>query len=308
MQIQHVAIIGLGALGVMYGHYLEKNMSSGSLRFIADKTRAARYRNEGVFSNGEECHFTYTNASEEQPPVPADLLLFAVKFSGLEQAIKSAAPFVGRDTVIVSVLNGITSEQYLAKAFGKEKVLLCTVQGMDAEKTGNRAVNCHMGSFAVGTFDNTMNDRLKAVDVFFDSVGLSYTNPPDMTRQLWNKLLLNDGVNQTTAVFETNYGGIQVPGKARETMIGAMKEVVAVAKAHHIDLRDDDITAWLAVLDSLDPKSMPSMRQDTLAGRRTEVELFSGTIIAYGRQAGVATPVNQMLYDRLKGMEASNAS
>jgi ketopantoate reductase len=102
-----------------------------------------------------------------------------------------------------------------------------------------------MGSFAVGTFDNTMNDRLKAVDVFFDSVGLSYTNPPDMTRQLWNKLLLNDGVNQTTAVFETNYGGIQVPGKARETMIGAMKEVVAVAKAHHIDLRDDDITAWL---------------------------------------------------------------
>lgn len=301
MKINKVSIIGLGALGIMYGNYITGKVPDGNLRIVADEARILKYKKQGVYCNGQLCQFNYISSKEEDP---ADLLIFAVKFGQLEEAIKSAAHQVGKNTVIISTLNGITSEEYLAKAFGREKVLLCTVQGMDAVKEENHLVYHHMGNVSIGTWDGKSTPELEAVAAFFDRIGLPYNQPADMQRQLWNKLLLNDGINQAVAVYETNYGGVQKEGEPREVMLSAMKEVVAVAKAREISLTEADITNWLKVISSLDPKGKPSMRQDTEAHRPTEVELFSGTIIRLGKQHGIATPVNEMLYQRIKEIEA----
>ncbi|HBH13755.1 MAG TPA: 2-dehydropantoate 2-reductase, partial [Clostridiales bacterium] len=69
-------------------------------------------------------------------------------------------------------------------------------------------------------------------------------------------------------------------------------------------IEEKDIDYWLAILDSLNPEGMPSMRQDMLAKRYSEVELFSGTVIELGREHNLKTPVNEMLYNRIKEMEA----
>ena len=69
-------------------------------------------------------------------------------------------------------------------------------------------------------------------------------------------------------------------------------------------LTDGDVKAWLDLLDSLNPEGMPSMRQDTAARRKTEVELFSGTIRRLGKKYSVKTPVNDFLYEKIKEMEA----
>lgn len=302
MEIRKVSIIGLGALGIMYGDYLSGRVPEGDLRIVADDKRIRKYKDQGVFCNGKPCHFTYLSSKEKDP---ADLLIFAVKFGQLKDAIEEAEGQVGENTIIISTLNGITSEEYLAEAFGKEKVLPCTVQGMDAVKEGNRAEYHHIGNFSIGTPDGQPSKRLDAVTAFFERTGLSYTLPADIKRQLWNKLLLNVGVNQAVAVYETNYGGVQAEGEPRNIMLGAMREVIAVAKAKNICLTEEDITNWLKVINSLNPNGKPSMRQDTEAHRPSEVELFSGTINRLGRQYGIPTPINEMLYQRIKEMEAN---
>ncbi len=301
MEINKISIIGLGALGIMFGSYIKDKVPQGALRIIADEERIRRYKNQRIYCNGKKCDFTYLSGAEEDP---ADLLIFAVKFTQLEEAIATAAKQVGENTIIISTLNGISSEEYLAEAFGRDKVLLCTVQGMDAVKEDNKMVYHNMGYFSLGTWDGQPSPGLAATVAFFDRVGISYELPADMKRQLWNKLIINTGVNQSVAVYETDYNGVQQEGEARATMLLAMKEVVAVAQAMKIDLTEEDIVYWLKVLDSLAPDGMPSMRQDTLAHRPTEVELFSGTINRLGRQYQVATPVNEMLYRRIKEIEA----
>ena len=117
--------------------------------------------------------------------------------------------------------------------------------------------------------------------------------------------MLNTGINQVVMVYEGVYDTVQQPGEARELMIATMREVMQVANAEGIDLNEDDIAGWLQVADGLNPQGMPSMRQDGLAKRRSEVELFSGTVIPLAHKHHIAVPNCQYLYDRIKEIEAA---
>ena len=112
-----------------------------------------------------------------------------------------------------------------------------------------------------------------------------------MEKRMWGKFMLNVGVNQTVAVFGPDYGAIQQPGSQRDTMIAAIREVVSLSKPEGVALTESDVTYWLDVLRTLNPRGKPSMRQDVEAGRPSEVALFAGTVLALAQKHGIATPV-----------------
>ena len=116
--------------------------------------------------------------------------------------------------------------------------------------------------------------------------------------------MLNVGVNQVVMVHQGTYGTIQRPGPERDRMIAAMREVIALSRLEGVPVTEADLADYLALLDTLSPEGMPSMRQDGLARRRTEVELFAGNVIRTARRYGMSVPVNEMLYDRIRAMEA----
>ena len=126
----------------------------------------------------------------------------------------------------------------------------------------------------------------------------------DMQEKLWSKFMLNVGVNQTVAVYDSNYGEIQKDGPARDMMIAAMREVAILAEKEGITLTEDDISYWLNVLSKLSPEGKPSMAQDVEARRFSEVDLFAGTVLELGRKYGIPTPVNKELYDRITKIES----
>lgn len=303
MKIEKVSIIGLGALGVLYANHFLKKLKKDDLRIIADKKRIDKYKQEGIYCNGEYCDFNYVHSEEKGEP--ADLVIFSVKFGGLDEAISMMKNQIGKDTIILSILNGITSEEIIAKAYGDENIVHCVAQGMDASKLGNKLTYTSKGILCFGELNsNDSGENVKAVADFFTQVHLPYEIDNNMHRRLWGKFMLNVGVNQTVAVYETNYDGVQKEGEARQTMIAAMKEVIELSKKIDINIEEKDIEYWLAILDTLNPEGMPSMRQDMLAKRYSEVDIFSGTVIEMGKRHHVRTPVNEMLYKRIKEMEA----
>ena len=87
-------------------------------------------------------------------------------------------------------------------------------------------------------------------------------------------------------------------------MIAAMREVVLVANAEGVPLTEQDVTDWVQVIDDFAPEGAPSMRQDGMAHRKSEVELFAGTIRRLGAAHGVPTPVNDWLYQRVQEIES----
>lgn len=302
--IESVTIVGMGALGILYGNALVKHLGADRVRFLADGERLARYRQAEVLCNGEKCAFHITDSREE----PAQLLIFAVKGPALEEAMALAAPCVGEDTVILSVLNGVTSEEALSQAFGPEKVIYGVAQGMDAMRQGTSLTYTHPGILFLGLpeedyFDR--GDKLEAVYQLFQQAGVDVRKEADILHRMWCKFMLNVGINQVCMAYECDYGAAQVPGQIRETMIAAMNEARKVGACQGVLVTQKDLQEYLTVLDGLDPKAMPSMRQDGLAHRPSEVDLFAGTVLKLADFYGMQAPANRMLYDKIREIETN---
>jgi 2-dehydropantoate 2-reductase len=303
MEINTVAVVGLGALGTLYGHHLSKHLPFAQLRIIADPQRMARYQQDGVFSNSQPCHFQYVSPQEQS--APADLILVAVKSTQLSDALAAIAHQVGPDTLILSLLNGITSEGIIAARYGATKVIPCIAYGMDAVKESNRLTSRNMGKLCIGTENGgPPTQQVQRIARFFSSVGLPHEVDENMPKRLWGKFMLNVGVNQTVAVFGPNYGAIQRDGPQRDTMVAAMREVLTLSGPEKVSLTEADLAYWLHVLSTLNPDGKPSMRQDVEARRPSEVALFAGTVIDLAQKHGFAVPVNRMLFDRITEIEA----
>jgi 2-dehydropantoate 2-reductase len=294
--IKKVSLIGLGALGVMYSQHISEKLPFEDFRIIVDEERKNRYLSEGIFSNGEECNFHYVTPEEEVEA--ADLLIFSVKYMHLQEAIQSVAKHIGKDTIILSVLNGIVSESDIAKVYGSDHLLYCVAQGMTALKVENRLTFVNKGMLCFGELNEVKNtEKVQRVKAFFDKIDLTYEINNQMQTKLWSKLLANVGINQTLAYFESPNKGIQDQGHMRDMMIEAMKEVLEVAKYEDVDLSYKDIVYWLKIFDSLEPDGMPSMAQDIKANRPTEIQLFAGTIVKLAAKHGIFVPVNEKFYE-----------
>lgn len=298
MKIQHIDIVGLGALGVMYADFFTRKLGKECVRVLADKERIERYRKETVTFNGKVCDFNYRDAAEETES--AQLLLFTVKYGALEQAMEEVTHLVGPDTILLSALNGIRSEEDLGRKFGKEKVIHCIAQKMAAMKEGNAAVCTNPGELALGVLDEGKKKNLDVVKLFFDETGFPYSCPENMRHAMWAKLLCNVGVNQTLALYGGTYRDVQKEGEAREMMKAAMRETILVANAEGVDLTEKDLHEWVGIIDGLNPDGEPSMRQDSKAGRKTEVVLFAGTICELGKKHCIATPVNDIFMEKIR--------
>lgn len=304
--LQNIAIIGMGALGVLFGNRIQKNLpEGGSLHFIADAERMERYRNLPTSCNGELCNFSFADAAQEGKP--ADCILFATKATGLEAAIASAKNYVGEHTILVSVLNGISSEELLAEHFGGHRVVKCVARGMDATKLGDNLVYHSFGELVIGAaeYEREKQPLVDALDEFFTAVDIPHQVTEEIDRVLWSKFMMNVGLNQSMMVYETNYGGMQTPGKPRETMIAAMREVMALSEYEKVCLTEQDFTGALALLDSLNPEGYTSMRQDAINHRPSEVESFAGTVLRLAEKHGMDAPANRFLYDSVRKMEAA---
>ncbi len=303
LEIKTVAVIGLGALGTMFGNHLSKRMGKEELRMIADQDRIVRYQREKVYSNGEKCSFHFVTPDEKT--IPADLILVAVKYLQLNDALQAIKNQVGPKTLILSLLNGITSEGIIAEAYGMDKVVYCVAQGMDAVKVGNRLTYKNMGRLCFGPPDGgPLPEKVQRVQSFFARVDFPYEVDEHMEKRMWGKFMMNVGVNQTVAVFGPCYGDIQQEGMQRDTMIAAMREVIALSELEGVILTEADLQYWLRLLNTLDPNGKPSMRQDVEAKRFSEVALFAGTVLYLAKKHSLKVPVNQMLYDNILAIES----
>ena len=152
---------------------------------------------------------------------------------------------VGENTVILSVMNGISSEKIIGERYGHGRLIDTVAQGMDAMKFGSKLTYTKMGELRIGAEDASQKENLEQVAAYFDEIKMPYTVEEDILRRLWGKFMLNVGVNQTCMAFETNYGGALEEGsRAHETMLAAMREVIALAGAEGIRLTEEDLEEY----------------------------------------------------------------
>lgn len=300
--IEHIAIIGAGAIGASYASMFY-NMSMDSVSFIAGENRYIRLKQDGIVVNGKRYNIPVYLPGHI--PAPYNLVIVAVKHHHLDAAIIDLQGSVGDETVILSFMNGIESEETIGSVLGLDKVLSSIVLGIDAVRDGNSTTYSNQGRVFFGEAINVVQtDRVKQVKELFERAGINYVIPDDMIRTLWWKFMINVGINQVSAALHAPYKRFQAPGEARTLMDSAMREVMLLAQAQGIDIHEGDIESWHHVLSNLSPDGKTSMLQDVEAGRMTEVEMFAGKVIELGRCFGVPTPVNEELFRMIRSTES----
>lgn len=300
-EIKNVAIIGLGAIGAIYGSKIHE-MNPDGLTVIANRERAKKYSKDGLVINGKTYNFNCLDPDEKVQP--ADLIIVAVKFHHLSQTIKDIKNHVGPNTIILSLLNGISSEEILAKEYGMENILYGICVGIDGVRTEKEIKCSTIGEIHFGEKNNEiLSEKVLAVKDFLEKAGIPYEIPKDILRALWWKFMANVGINQTSAVLRAPYRIFQESKEARNVMEAAMNEVILLSQKVGANLLAEDIQDFGNIIGNFAPEGKTSMLQDVEAGRKTEVEMFAGVICELGEKYEIETPVNKMLLNMIKTIE-----
>jgi 2-dehydropantoate 2-reductase len=298
-EIEKVIICGIGAVGSIYANKINE-YNSQNLRVLVDKKRLENYSKTPKVFNGKPLNFNYI--LPENTEFKADLIIIATKFDGLNDVIKNIKNFVKEDTIIISLLNGVTSEEIIAEKYGWKHTVISYFIGHSAMREGNNIIHDGVGQIVFGIKnpqDTDINDVQK-IKTFFDKVGIDYKTPEDMYRAYWLKYMLNVSANQPSAILKMTFGQMQSNPKFMEFLKNIMEEVRQIAQAQGVQNTETMIDEALISFNSMIPEGKTSMLQDVEAGRKTEVEMFAGTMIKLGEKHNIPTPYNKVLKEMVE--------
>ncbi len=299
-KIEKVSMIGLGAVGAAYGSKWH-DLLGDSFQVVANEARIRKFEKDGVKVNGREYRFNYITPETET--TPADLVIFAVKNADLAQAMEDMKQHIGPDTILLSLLNGISSEDEIRAVYPKQHILYSVCIQIDAVRNGNETNFSTLGWIEYGEKNNAITAEVRALEELLDKAGIGYKISENILHTMWWKFMVNVGINQTSSVLRAPYGVFQSVSSAMEWSEATMREVVILSQKVGADLTEDDVISFRPVLHSMSPNGKTSMLQDMEAGRKTEVEYLAGKVCELGEKYGVPTPINDQLFKIIRIME-----
>lgn len=294
--IKNVLMCGIGATGCIFANKINKNKDF-DFRILVDSERLERYTKKPMELNGEILNFNYILPESED--FKADIILITTKSDGLNSAIENIKNFVNKDTIIMSLLNGVTSERIISKEYGEDKVITSYWIGHSAMREENKVTHDGVGKIVFGSKKGLTENVLKVKD-FFEKCRIDYEIPEDIEYNLWLKYMLNVSTNQPSAVYQMTFGEMRKSEKIRNIVQNLMKEVQMVAEAEGIKNTDKMFEDAKNALRTMMPDGKTSMLQDVLAKRKTEVDIFAGTMIELGKKHNIPVPYNELMQERLE--------
>lgn len=282
--MKKVTLLGVGAVG---GGLLCKNPQMlEKIKVAVTNERKERMQKDGIVVNDVQ-YFPQIAENE-----PQDILLVAVKNTQLQDVLDEMKSYIGENTIIVPLMNGISAVEVLQNAFPNH-VVVPTVVYVDAQKQGNDIKCSEKYLIEIG---GVKQEALETLQALFAECGVVCEIKDDIQRCQWKKFMANIGANQVSAITGATYGDFVVIPEVAEAAKAAMEEVLAVAMAMGINLSQEDVEDVINGFKRWNENGKSSMLQDVEAKHITEVDIFAGKLIALGKGCGVATPVNQTLY------------
>ncbi len=301
-EIKNVLICGIGAIGSIYADKISR-YNNQNLKILVDKNRYEKYLKTPKIFNGKELKLNYILPDDTS--FKADLIIIATKYDGLTDAINNIKNFVKDDTIILSLLNGVTSEELIAQRYGAKHIIHSYFIGHSAMRNGNNISFDGTGDIVFGVLNPQITDKNyeNILKDYFDKVGIDYKIPQDIKRSMWLKFMLNVSSNQTSAILHKTFGQMQQSIKIRQMLKNIMCEVVKLAKVRGVQNTDTMIDEAFKAFDKMCPEGKTSMLQDIEAGRKTEVEIFAGSVIEMGEKYNIPTPYNKFLKEMIEALE-----
>ncbi len=297
-----IAVIGAGGVGGFFGAKL--HASGQDVRFLARGRHLAAMQQTGlvVHAPDGDLHVPADRMTGDPSALgSAEAVLFCVKTYDTESAARGIAPILARDTLIISLQNGVDNEQTLRRLVSPGTVYsgvayvysTVTAPGVITEMGKPRKIQ--FGPLSGRTTDG----RTAAVVDAFLHAGIDAEFLTDMRAALWRKFIFIAAVGGLTALTRLMLGEILAVPRTAALLADAMRETDSIARALGVPLEPHYIDAVFQRLSSFSNESRSSLYHDLVQGKPLEIEALSGTVVRYGAQLGIPTPVHEFLYAAL---------
>ena len=302
MKIKSVAVLGAGAVGsyVIWGLSEKADIRLG---VIAEGERAERLKKNGCAINGKIYHPEVWTPDEAHD---VDLMVVALKYGSLEGALETIQKATGEHTAIMSLMNGVDSEEIIGRTVGMEHVLPALIKvASHKEEDGYHFDPPTTLGIIFGEpsapFDS---ERVKAVEELFKDTGIHFRSTEYIQEEIWCKFRLNVCSNLPQAILGAGVGCYRDSVHMKAISDGLKRELEAVAKAKGIDMSKTESSSGRG--SAVPPSARYSTLQDLDAGRHTEIDMFSGALVRMGEELGIPVPYNEYTYHMIKALEEKN--
>jgi len=300
-----VAVFGTGGVGGYFGVRLAA--AGVDVVFIARGEHLAAVRTRGLRLESVLGDVLIHPAQASDSPTAVgrvDVVLLGVKTWQVPEAADAMRPLLGPETCVVSLQNGVETPAVLTDYLGATHVVggVCAAFSFIAGPGHIR----HIGGapfIKFGELDHRKTARVEQLREAFEQAGVIVEVPSDIHVVLWEKFMLVVPLGGLGSVTRAPLGVLMTMPETRHLVAWGLGEISQVARARAIPLSDDIVARTLAVLDTFPPNGTSSLQRDIAAGKRSELEAWTGAVVRLGAEAGVATPFHTFLYASLLPLE-----
>lgn len=301
-----IAILGAGAMGSFFGGLLAEAGHAVTL-FDVDEAHLAAIRQDGLSIStdaGERAVSNLVALRPEAATEPADLLIVFTKTLHTTAALEAARAALGPHTTLLSLQNGLGNAERLAQFAAPGRVMV-GVTTWPADKSQPGRVSSHgSGTIRLMSADGSRPPSLAQTVDALNSASLGCTADPDVWAAIWEKVAFNAALNSLCALTQCTVGELTNTPDGETLALKIASEVVAVARALDIAADEAHVVANVRHALAHHREHRPSMLQDVLAGRRTEIEAINGAVVEAARTTGLAVPCTESLLHLVRIVDA----
>ena len=298
-----IAIIGAGAMGMLFGGYLSRRHEV--VLIDSDDIKVQAINDEGILirePDGEIFAAAPKAYLSTQKLETADLALLFVKAMDSTGALEAARNLIGSGTYVLSMQNGTGHESVLREFVAANRVVLGTTQHNSSIVKPGVIHHGGGGLTYIGLLDGS-SETLKPIAEEFARCGFRTEIADNIRKKIWEKLFVNVSASALTAVFQTRLGFLVESAAAWTLTEGLIREAVAVANGDGLAFDGDKVIQDVRSLIENAKHGVPSICADIRDGRKTEVDTISGSVTAASRRNHVPAPLHEFMVQLIHAME-----
>jgi len=301
-----IAVIGAGAVGGTVGARLAH--AGHDVTFVARgaSLEALRTRGLRLDSVDGDLHLNAVQVTDDPATIGVvDVVLVTVKSTQVEALAPTLRPLVGAHTAVIPLQNGVEAGAQLARVLGDAHVMdglarvIAELLAPGHVKHAAVTPVLEFGARADMPPDAPARAQLVAFADALTGAGMVAVRPEHMDQALWEKFLFIEPLGTVGAATRVSLGDMRSVPETRALLDACLAEVRAVAIASGVPLGEAAVARTWKRYDSLPADTFASMQRDLMAGRPSEFELQTGSVVRLARQLGVATPAHDVLYATL---------
>lgn len=299
-----IAVTGAGAMGSLFGGRLAMAGNEVTMIAVSESTIETINRDGIILDDESGRHVIPVKAkrAEDMQEKPELIMLFTKTLSS-RAALEGAKHYIGRDTHILTLQNGLGNIELISEYVEKEKIIAGVTNYASDSKGPGRISSAGSGYVKIMSADLRRSGFLDKVFRTLSDAGFHTSIAEDIYTAIWEKAGFNAAINAVTAVCRVPCGGVGSVEEGRRLAAKIAEETATVANAYGVIASADSIIRNLENSYTAHKNHFTSMAQDVQKKKKTEVEFINGGIVKKAREKGIEVPYTEAVYDLLRIIE-----